>query len=113
MVVALTVLLLDLVRGGAAAAPAQGRLALLLGAGTLAGILAAAGVTWMLLAPIVSYYRRGGLSIVASFATVVLMLLTIPVHQLAGRAGLGAAAAMCAVAALGFAVSARRAAILP
>jgi hypothetical protein len=45
-------------------------------------------VSWRLLAPLGSGYRRGALSIVCSFATVLLMLLCIPVHQLLGRAGL-------------------------
>ena len=56
--------------------------------GTLAGILAAAFLAWRLLAPVESAYRRGALSIVCSFATVLLMLVCIPVHQLLGRVGL-------------------------
>ena len=56
--------------------------------GTLAGILAAALLAWRLLAPLGSVYRRGALSIVCSFATVLLMLVCIPVHQLLGRGGL-------------------------
>ncbi|MFL5472681.1 MAG: hypothetical protein ACJ8AM_10020 [Gemmatimonadales bacterium] len=60
----------------------------LLVVGTLAGILAAAFSAWWLLAPVGSVYRRGALSIVCSFATVLLMLVCIPVHQLLGRIGL-------------------------
>ncbi|MFL5546664.1 MAG: hypothetical protein ACJ8AQ_03810 [Gemmatimonadales bacterium] len=60
----------------------------LLVVGTLAGILAAAFSAWRLLAPVGSVYRRGALSIVCSFATVLLMLVCIPVHQLLGRIGL-------------------------
>jgi hypothetical protein len=56
--------------------------------GTLAGIVAAAFLAWRLLAPVGSAYRRGALSIVCSFATVLLMLVCIPVHQLLGRIGL-------------------------
>ena len=47
-------------------------------------------VAWRVLDPILSIYRRGGLSVVSGLATVLAMLLCIPVHQLAGRAGLGA-----------------------
>src|SRR4029450_2595127 len=60
----------------------------LLGVGTLVGILAAAFSAWRLLAPLESVYRRGALSIVCSFATILLMLVCIPVHQLLGRLGL-------------------------
>jgi hypothetical protein len=56
--------------------------------GTLAGILAAAFFAWRLLRPVGSLYRRGALSIVCAFATVLLMLVCIPVHQLLGRIGL-------------------------
>jgi hypothetical protein len=56
--------------------------------GTLSGILLASFSTWRLLAPLESTYRRGGFSIVAGFATVVLMLICIPVNQLLGRPGL-------------------------
>lgn len=60
----------------------------LLVGGTLSGILLAAYAAWRLLAPIQSSYRRGALSVVCAFATVLLMLVCIPVHQLLGRAGL-------------------------
>jgi hypothetical protein len=73
----------------------------LLFGGTLAGILAAAGMAWWLLGPIESTYRRGGLAMVSGFATVLLMLICIPVHQFFGSAGLIALMAICiAVAAL-------------
>ena len=60
----------------------------LLVGGTLAGILLAAFAAWRLLAPVGSTYRRGGLSIVCAFGTVLLMLVCIPVNQLLGRPGL-------------------------
>ena len=60
----------------------------LLVVGTLVGLFAAAFSAWRLLAPVGSVYRRGALSIVCSFATVLLMLVCIPVHQLLGRLGL-------------------------
>jgi hypothetical protein len=43
--------------------------------GTLSGILLASFSAWRLLAPLGSVYRRGGLSIVAGFVTVHLMLI--------------------------------------
>ena len=60
----------------------------LLLAGTFGGLLLAGVVTWRLLARIDSAYRRGGLALVSSFATVILMLVTMPLNQAAGRAGL-------------------------
>jgi hypothetical protein len=60
----------------------------LLVVGTLSGLLLASFSAWRLLAPLESVYRRGGLAMVAGFATVLLMLVCIPVNQLLGRAGL-------------------------
>ena len=56
--------------------------------GTLGGFAAAAGVAWTLLAPLVSAYRRGGLSMVAGFATVLAMLPAVFAEQVGGRSGL-------------------------
>lgn len=67
----------------------------LLSGGTLAGVLAAAAIAWWLLQPVQSTYRRGGLAMVAGFATAVLMLVCIPVHQLLGRAGLVVLLVLC------------------
>jgi hypothetical protein len=60
----------------------------LLFGGTLTGVLVAAATAWRLLEPIQSGYRRGGLTLVTVFATTVIMLVCIPVHQLVGRSGL-------------------------
>lgn len=71
--------------------PSAGNLDLsfyLLVGGTLGGVLLAAFAAWWLLAPVGSAYRRGALSIVCAFATVLLMLICIPVNQLLGRVGL-------------------------
>jgi hypothetical protein len=78
----------------------------LLFGGTLGGILAAAGMAWWLLGPIQSTYRRGGLAIVCGFATVLVMLICIPIHQLVGRSGL---IALLVVAMLVSALLAKRA----
>jgi hypothetical protein len=87
--VSATVIGVDLLRAGAPPQPASGGAPLyLLFFGTLAGLCAAGAVAWRLLSPILSTYRRGGLSLASAFATVVVMLLCIPVHQIAGRAGL-------------------------
>ena len=80
----------------------------LLVGGTLSGILVAAYSAWHLLAPVGSTYRRGALSIVAAFATVLVMLICMPVHQLFGRAGLVALLATCGIAALLLGRRARR-----
>jgi hypothetical protein len=72
----------------------------LLIAGTLAGVLLAAYSAWQMLAPVRSTYRRGALSIVAAFATVLFMLICMPVHQLLGRTGLLTILATCGIAAL-------------
>jgi hypothetical protein len=60
----------------------------LLVGGTLAGIFIAGFAAWHLLAPIPSTYRRGGLSMVCGFATVILMLICVPVYEFLGRNGL-------------------------
>jgi hypothetical protein len=58
--------------------------------GTFAGIALAGVVAWRLLSPLGSAYRRGGLALVSAFATVVVMLVCIPVNQTLGRPGLAA-----------------------
>ena len=68
--------------------------AVLLIFGTL-GACAVAGVScWTAMAPVPAY-RRGGLSMVTAFATVVTALLLAPVNELGGPAALGAVALGC------------------
>jgi hypothetical protein len=108
-VVSVTVLGVDLLRAGAAStAPQLGAPLYLLFFGTLAGLLLAGVVAWLLLDPILSIYRRGGLSVVSALATVLPMLLCIPVHHLAGRPGLAGLAAVAALVSLALATLARR-----
>jgi hypothetical protein len=76
--------------------------------GTLAGIAIAGIVAWQLLAPVVSWYRRGGLALVSAFATVVVMLVCMPVNQALGHPGL---AGLLAVSLVVSALLARRARI--
>ena len=73
--------------------------ALVLG-GTLGGFLLTIGLAWSLMRPLRNPYRRGGLAIVAGFATIVVMLLTVVVDQLAGRWGLLGLAAACVLGCL-------------
>lgn len=62
--------------------------AVLLIFGTL-GACAMAGVaSWIAMAPVPTY-RRGGLSMVTAFATIVMALLLAPVNELGGSTGLG------------------------
>jgi hypothetical protein len=108
-VISLTVLGVDLVRPATpppeiAAGPAF----YLLVFGTLSGLLAGSLVTWRLLAPILSLYRRGGLSLVTGFATVLPMLLCMVANQLAGRAGLTALALAAFLVAVWLGARARR-----
>ena len=87
VVVTATVLVVDALRAGTYPENLTLRLYLIFG-GTLAGILTAAWAAWRLLGPISSAYRRGGLAMVSGFATVLLMLVCIPVNQFLGQPGL-------------------------
>jgi hypothetical protein len=119
VIMTLAVLGVDVLRFGWVAGPAAGRTAtaapgdaattLLLG-GTLGGFVTAGLAAWWLLAPIDSLYRRAALALASSFATAVLMLAAVPVHQWAGQPGLLGLAFLLAAGALGFALRARRAA---
>ena len=107
VVVTATVLVVDLLKSGAHPENLTLRLYLLFG-GTVGGILAAAGAAWHLLQPIPSLYRRGGLAIVSGFATVLLMLVCIPIHQVFGQAGLLMTMALSGIAAALLATRSRR-----
>jgi hypothetical protein len=74
--------------------------------GTLSGILAASASAWWLLGPVQSTYRRGGLAMVCGFATVLVMLVCIPLYQLFGRSGL---VFLLAASAIAFALLGRQA----
>jgi hypothetical protein len=78
--------------------------ALLLG-GTLAAMAASAVAAWVRLAPIGSYYRRGGLSMVCGFGTFVVAILAAPLHHFLGSQGL---LGLAAVSLVGLAVLGRR-----
>ena len=89
----------------AGAAPSEspvtrGPAPLLLLTGTLAGLAVAAGVTWTRLRPVASYYRRGGLAIVAAFGTFVMGVLAAPLHHFLGAWGLLGLATVAGMAGL-------------
>jgi len=81
---------------------------MLLVAGTFGGLLAGGAVAWSLMAPIGSLYRRGALSMVGGFGTLVVSLLTIPLDRSLGRAGLLLLALACAAGCLWLGLRARR-----
>jgi hypothetical protein len=105
-----TVLAVDSLRSPGSAVRPDASFYLLVG-GTLAGLFLAAFTCWRLLAPVGSAYRRGALSIVCSFATVLLMLVCIPVHQSLGRLGLLCLLVLSSLTAALLAHRARRAGI--
>lgn len=76
--------------------------------GTIAGLLVAGIIAWLLLAPVGSTYRRGGLAMVSAFATVLGMLVCMPVDGWFHQTGLAVLLAVCVAAALGFARLAHR-----
>jgi hypothetical protein len=108
--VSLTVLGVDLVRPATPPPSlATGPAFYLLVFGTLGGLVLAGVVAWRLLAPIPSLYRRGGLSLVTGFATVLPMLLCMVANQVAGRAGLAGLALVALAVAIALAMKALRA----
>jgi hypothetical protein len=112
--VSLTVLGVDYLRPATPPPnPASGPAFYLLMLGTLFGLVLAGAVAWRLLAPVLSTYRRGGLSLVTAMATVLPMLLCMAANQLAGRTGLVALALAAVLAALVLAGLARRVAAEP
>jgi hypothetical protein len=66
----------------------RGPAPLLLLAGTLGALAVSAAVVWHRLAPVDSYYRRGGLALVAAFGTFVMAVLATPLHHFFGAGAL-------------------------
>jgi hypothetical protein len=92
-VISVVALMVDALKAAApspAGVPALGLPLFVVFFGTITGLVLAGVVTWRLLSPAVAIYRRGGLSIVSAFATVIPMWLCPLVNQLAGRVGLAA-----------------------
>jgi hypothetical protein len=98
-VITATVLGVDALRGTDGPQNLDQSFYLLVG-GTFLGVLLAVYAAWRLLAPIESFYRRGGLALVCAFGTVLLMMVCIPVHQLLGAPGLVGLLALSALTAL-------------
>jgi hypothetical protein len=107
LVITTTVLTVDTLRANSGPSNLDLSFYLLVG-GTLSGVLLAGSAAWCLLAPVGSTYRRGGLSIVCAFATVLLMLICIPINQVFGRTGLLILLGLSGIAALSLARRARR-----
>ncbi|MEO8200458.1 MAG: hypothetical protein ABI679_08070 [Gemmatimonadota bacterium] len=57
-------------------------------AGAFCTLIIPALVTWSLLSPIDSTYRRGGLSMVSGFGAIMVSLLGVPFNEFAGQQGL-------------------------
>ena len=64
------------------------------------GVLAGALVAWTLGRPVGGAFRRAALAMMAVMGTALVAGATLLAHQLAGRAGLAAVAALCLLAAL-------------
>lgn len=77
---------------------------------SVGGPAGAAFAAYSLMSPIKSYYRRGGLAIVAGFATVALTLISaVPIDHFFGPTALLGLGGVCAVACLGLAWRSSRA----
>jgi hypothetical protein len=63
--------------------------------GTLVCLMAASVTAWTLLAPIDSFYRRGGLAIVTGFGTLLVSQVSVLLHHLFGNAGLVGLLLLC------------------
>ncbi len=64
-------------------------------AGTLVSLMAGAVTTWTLLAPVDSFYRRGGLAMVSGFGTLMVSQVSVVLHVWFGTAGLVGLLAAC------------------
>jgi hypothetical protein len=81
--------------------------------GLVGGPLLGAFITFWLLEPVGSLYRRGGLAVVAGFTALLAMFAGMPVHQAFGQAGLAGFALLFAVTGSAFFARARHAARAP
>jgi hypothetical protein len=78
--------------------------------GTVGGPLLGAMITFWLLAPLMSPYRRGALAIVSAFAALLVMFAGMPVHRVFGQKGLALFSLLFAAAGTAFFSRARDAA---
>lgn len=86
---------------------------LLLLIGMVGGPLLGAFISFGLLEPLTSLYRRGGLAIVSAFAAFVAMFAGMPVHQAFGQTGLAVFAILFGLAGAAFFARARQAVDTP
>ncbi len=80
--------------------------------GTFGGVVLTAVIAWLLLGRLGSTYRQGGLAMVSALATVVAMLLCMPVDRAFGRLGLVGLIVVSATAAILLARRAHRAEVV-
>lgn len=73
-----------------------GPAALVLLVGTFLGVVLAAVAAWTILAPVDSWFRRGGLAAVSAFGALAASAAAVPAWHLLGRTGLLLLAACCA-----------------
>ncbi|MEP6571223.1 MAG: hypothetical protein ABJD11_00955 [Gemmatimonadota bacterium] len=76
--------------------------------GTLIGVVAGGVAAWILMAPIESLYRRGGLSIVTGFGTLLVSIVNMPLDHYLGRTALLAFLSFCLLALLALSSYRRR-----
>ncbi len=88
----------DLVRPSAGAGPLMPAVGPALAGG--GGVLAGALVAWAVSKPLGNAFRRAAMAMMAVMGTALVAGATLPAHQLAGRAGLAAVAALCLAAML-------------
>ena len=73
-----------------------GTAALVLLVGTFLGVVLAAVAAWTLLAPVDSWFRRGGLAAVSGFGALAVSAAAVPAWHFLGRAGLLLLVVLCA-----------------
>jgi len=73
-----------------------GTAALVLLVGTFLGVVLAAVAAWTLLAPVDSWFRRGGFAAVSGFGALAVSAAAVPAWHFLGRAGLLLLATLCA-----------------
>jgi hypothetical protein len=81
--------------------------------GMVGGPLLGALITFWLLEPLGSLYRRGGLALVSGFAGFLAMFAGMPVHQAFGQPGLAGFALLFGLTGAAFFARARQAARTP
>ena len=74
--------------------------ALVLVFGVMFTLMVPAAAAWVILAPLGSAYRRGGLAMVSGLGSLLLSALTVPINQLVGTRGLASLLGLALVGSL-------------